>query len=448
MNSICSILNLAPMTRHGEAPVYALALRLAAGFYAIVVLVELEGKAALAEWLFDASLRTLVAVLAFGLWRYLIRGASEWAVQSSPSQRLTLVRSHETVIVQRLTLLTDILVGVVFLAIALVFWRVYDSFYEALSGLLALGFTMGTQQVTLALVVTTIGVLYGTFLISGILQRLLMDVALTKRNVETGVKVAIAKLVYYALVCIGFVIALSILGFKFTQLTIMMSALGVGIGFGLQTIVNNFLCGLILLFERPIRVGDTIELNGQWAKIQKIGLRSTTVRTFDQADVIVPNSDLISNQVTNWTLTDRQARLIIPVGVAYGSDVPLVMQTLKDCAAANTLVVHAPEPLVFFRNFGESSLDFELRAWVWNVDNKLGVGKRPASGDQSPLPGGGHCHRVSTTRRACAPGGRLGQCQAGSLWNSRSAWRPKTQLANREEAMPSCRMGYGLKSGR
>ena len=156
-------------------------------------------------------------------------------------------------------------------------------------------------------------------------------------------------------------------------MTLLASALGVGIGFGLQTIVNNFVCGLILLFERPVRVGDTIELGGRWAKIAKIGLRSTTVRTLDQADVIVPNADLITNQVTNWTLTDRHARAIITVKVATGSDVALVMQTLKECALAHAGVMKSPEPRILFRNFGGSSLDFELHAWIVEVDNRLQV---------------------------------------------------------------------------
>jgi small-conductance mechanosensitive channel len=147
--------------------------------------------------------------------------------------------------------------------------------------------------------------------------------------VETGVRVSIARLVHYVFIFAGFVLAR---GFEFTKLTIVLSALGVGIGFGLQAVVNNFVSGLILLFERPVRVGDYIEIGGNWAEIKKIGLRATTVQTFDQADVIIPNADLITNQVTNWTLSNRRVRLIIPVGVAYGSDVALVMETLLACA--------------------------------------------------------------------------------------------------------------------
>ena len=124
-----------------------------------------------------------------------------------------------------------------------------------------------------------------------------MDEILARRRVETGVRVSIAKLVHYVLIFVGFVLALLALGFEFTKLTIVLSALGVGIGFGLQGVVNNFVSGLILLFERPVRVGDYIEIGGNWAEIQKIGLRATTVQTFDQADVIVPNADLVTNQV-------------------------------------------------------------------------------------------------------------------------------------------------------
>jgi len=153
----------------------------------------------------------------------------------------------------------------------------------------------------------------------------------------------------------------------------MLSALGIGIGFGLQSIVNNLVSGLILLFERPVRVGDFIELGGKWAEIKKIGLRATTVQTFDQADVIIPNADLVTNQVINWTLSNRRVRLIIPVGVAYGSDVSLVMETLMASARGNSKIAEAPAPQVLFLKFGESALEFELRVWVLDAENRLVV---------------------------------------------------------------------------
>jgi potassium efflux system protein len=239
--------------------------------------------------------------------------------------------------------------------------------------LLSLGFNLGSQRITLGLVIISAGILYGSFLASSIIQKLLTDQVLARRRVEIGVQVAIARLVHYVLIFIGFVMALLALGFDFTKLTIVLSALGVGIGFGLQSVVNNFVSGLILLFERPVRVGDYIEFDGKWAEIKKIGLRATTVQTFDQADVIIPNADLVTNQVINWTLSNRRVRLIIPVGVAYGSDVSLVMETLVESARENSKIAKAPAPQVLFLKFGESALEFELRVWVLDADNWLVV---------------------------------------------------------------------------
>jgi small-conductance mechanosensitive channel len=163
---------------------------------------------------------------------------------------------------------------------------------------------------------------------------------------------------------VGFLLALAALGLTLTNITILGGAIGVGIGFGLQAIVNNFASGIILLFERPIRVGDMIQLVDLPCTVKKIGLRSTVVASRDDADIVIPNSDLITNQVTNWTLSERRMRLRIPVGVAYGSDVPLVMRILKEIAEGNLSVLSNPASSVLFLGFGDSSLNFELRVWI------------------------------------------------------------------------------------
>jgi small-conductance mechanosensitive channel len=255
----------------------------------------------------------------------------------------------------------------------LMVWEVYGSLEEAMSGFLSLGFPMGEKRVTVGLVLAFVGILYVTLFASWILQKLLGDVVLLRRKVESGVRHSITRLVHYVIMSVGFLLAISILGFEITKITIILSALGVGLGFGLQSVVNNFVSGLILLFERPVRVGDSVELGGGFAEIKKIGLRATTVQTPDQADVIVPNADLITNQVTNWTLSNRQVRITVPVGVAYGSDVPLVMETLAACARENPMVAQLRKPQVLFLSFGASSLDFELRVWVTDSDHRLEV---------------------------------------------------------------------------
>ena len=266
-----------------------------------------------------------------------------------------------------------VVMGLFSLSAILIIWTVYDNYAEATKALLSLGFNLGSQRITVSLIILAAALLYGSLVMSWIFRALLTEGVFTKHEVGAGVQHSVGRLVQYALVFIGFLLALTALGFELTKLTIIISALGVGIGFGLQSVVNNFVSGLIMLFERPVRVGDTIELGGLWAEIRKIGLRATVVRTFDAADIVVPNSDLISNQVTNWTLSDRVVRRIIPVGVAYGSDVPLVTETLMECAQANSNVLRMPAPQVLFRDFGESSLDFELRVWISNVDDMLVV---------------------------------------------------------------------------
>jgi potassium efflux system protein len=360
--------------RQKDSGIYRWTLRLGACFLAFVILAEIWGKQGLAEFLFISLLRSTTPVLAFMLFMYIIRGFIEWIFRSSSFQQMTLFYGDTDVIVRRVTLFINAAIcGLILLPGMLFSWGVYDDLSAAIKGLLSLGFNVGSQRISLGLVIIAAGILYGSFFASWIIQKLLTDQVLARRRVEVGVQVAIAKLVHYVLIFIGFVVALLALGFEFTKLTIMLSALGVGIGFGLQGIVNNFVSGLILLFERPVRVGDYIEFGGNWAEIKKIGLRATTVQTFDEADVIIPNADLVSNQVINWTLTNRRVRLIIPVGVAYGSDISLVMETLVESAKQNSDVAEEPIPQVLFLNFGESSLEFELRVWVLDADNRLVV---------------------------------------------------------------------------
>ena len=354
---------------------YRWLLRLGAPFFAVIFLAELWGKRALASHLFAASIHSLVTVMAFILLMVMIRGALEWLFKNTPLRQTSVMTGGDTEnIIDRLAQLIDFgIVGLFLLPAILMIWGVYDNLVGATKGLLALGVNLGSQRITVGLLLGVGGIVYGSFFISWILQTLLVDEVLFKQRVEKGVRLSIARLVNYAVLLIGFLLALSTLGFEISKITILLSALGVGIGFGLQGIVNNFVSGLILLFERPVRVGDTIEIGGTYSEIKNIGIRATTVQTFDLADRIIPNADLISNEVTNWTLTNRQVRLIIPVGVAYGSDVDRVTETLLNCAKTNPKVAKRPEPKVRFLNFGDSTLDFELRVFVPDFNLRIEV---------------------------------------------------------------------------
>lgn len=349
------------------------AFRMGFLFLALVVALEFGGVSHLSEFIFESAIRTIVVILGAWLLILLAHGGIEWMVHKQASQIFNRLQYNIDKIVQRLALGANVLIGVFALTSILVIWRVFDASEKAIEGVLSFGFSLGTQKISVGLILAAIGILYGSFFISWALQRLLTEQVFARGEADPGVRFAVTRLIHYVVIIIGFFIALMALGLDMTKITIIFGALSVGIGFGLQSIVNNFVSGIIMLFERPVKVGDYIELNGQWAEIRKIGLRSTVVETFDRSEIVVPNSNLISNEVTNWTLSNRSIRLTIPVGVAYGSDVSLVLKTLLECALSNPMLMRNPKPQVLFLSFGESTLDFVLRVWIWNVDDMLPI---------------------------------------------------------------------------
>ncbi len=187
---------------------------------------------------------------------------------------------------------------------------------------------------------------------------------LPRMDLPRGVPQTISRLTRYMVIAVGAVIASAAAGFDISKVTIVIGALGVGVGFGLQNIVNNFVSGLILLFERPIRVGDTLDIEATGGVVEKIGMRASVVSTWDGAEIIVPNAQLISEAVTNWTLNHDRRRMVIPVGVAYGTDPLKAAELIVGVAKDNKDVDAHPDPACLFVGFGDSSLDFQLRAWT------------------------------------------------------------------------------------
>ncbi|QTA80834.1 Mechanosensitive ion channel [Desulfonema limicola] len=181
---------------------------------------------------------------------------------------------------------------------------------------------------------------------------------------EMGLKSSINSIITYVVWAVAIIISLSFIGFSTASLTVVFGALSVGLGFGLQNIFNNFVSGIILLFERPIQVGDIVEVNGIWGEIKNINIRSTQVQTYDNASLIIPNSEFISSQVTNWSFKDMRIRRKLNIGVAYGSDIELVRKLLIEIAKNTENVLLYPEPNIVFQDFGDSALIFVLRYWT------------------------------------------------------------------------------------
>jgi len=335
---------------------------------ASVAVIEISGYSSLALLIFRSTLRTVFIIVLAWLSMLLVRGLLESSLRSHTARKIPFLRTQVTAIIDRAAKALNLMVLLLFFGAVLQAWRVFDTSWDLIYQVLTFGVTVGNTRITLGLALAATACLYGALLVSRVLQLFLMQNVFSRRRVDPGIGVSVSRLLHYAIILVGVLLALATLGFELTNLTIIASALSVGVGFGLQTIVNNFVCGLILLFERPVKVGDIIQLGNDWATIRDIGLRATTIQTFDRADIVVPNSDLITNQVTNWTLADRNMRIILSIGVAYGSDVPLVLQTLQECARENPRVLQNPAPLIFFMGFGDSSLDFQVRVWIEDID--------------------------------------------------------------------------------
>jgi small-conductance mechanosensitive channel len=225
-------------------------------------------------------------------------------------------------------------------------------------------FSAGDTPITIWTLVSLIILTLLLFLVSGLLKQLLVTRLLSQSTVDLGVRLAIGSIVRYVVISIGLIVIFQSVGIDLSTLTIVAGALGVGIGFGLQNITNNLVSGLILLIERPIKVGDRIEVGSVTGDVVNISLRSTTVVTNDNIAIIVPNSEFVSNSVTNWSYTDRSVRFNFEVGVSYRSDPELVRRLLIQVAGQHPGVLKDPKADAMLQGFGDSSLNFILRVWT------------------------------------------------------------------------------------
>lgn len=361
------------LKRSGKTDGFVLALRLGAAILSLAFLAQFGGFTNLSSRLFESSNKTVFLGLFAAMTIHLGRGGLDYLFGQPFFRRQHFFNNFgDELLVQLKKIFRLFVLAYTALYLLVIWgWGLFDSAADAWSTFIHIGLTFGETRVTAYMVLLAIITLYATIRFSWLLRALLDSEFFPRSAIDRGIRDSIKKLLHYSVMLVGFFFALSLLGVTLQNFVVLAGAFGIGIGFGLQNIVNNFVSGLILLFERPIKVGDMVMIDGEWAYVRKIGLRSTTIETFDLSEIIVPNSDLISEKVTNWTLSSEQSRVVVPVGVAYGSDVPLVLSILKNCAEHHPKVLEQPAPSIIFSAFGSSSLDFELRVWVDDVTLRL-----------------------------------------------------------------------------
>ncbi len=234
-------------------------------------------------------------------------------------------------------------------------------------------FEIGSMHFSLAdLLIATAGFV-AVLTVTRMVHRTLEHRLLPHTEMALGTQQALTTVVSYAGLALAIAVAFGALGLDLSNLALIAGALSVGIGFGLQNVVGNFISGIIMLVERPIKVGDWVVIGGHEGTVRRINVRATEIETFQRSAVLIPNSEVLSSAVVNWTHRDKHGRLDLAVGVAYGSDVEKVRDTLLACARVHEGVASIPPPYVIFKDFGDSALQFELRAYLKNVENRLGV---------------------------------------------------------------------------
>lgn len=348
-------------------------LRISAAMWAVVLVAVVLGYDALGRWILHATVTSAAVAFVVVVLLALVQGALTNLLETDTPERLRLLRRVGMRLGRRLMMVVQVIVVAIAVLVLLDVWQIAESPLATWQRLTNLGFAIGSVRITIGSILLAVGVVYLAVLISWIIRTFVQSEVYRRWDFDRGVGDSINALVHYVLITIGILAALAVIGFELQNFAIVAGALGIGIGFGLQNVVNNFASGLILLFERPVRIGDTVVVDGEWGRVQKIGLRSTVLQTFDQSELIVPNADLVSQKVTNWTLSNPVARLILPVGVAYGSNIAQVIQILRDAAEAHATVLSEPPPQPLFIGFGDSSLDFELRVWVPDFYGRLEV---------------------------------------------------------------------------
>jgi len=362
----------------GGALAHTAMLLVGAGVIASMVLCAI-GYVNLGVFVVSSMTRTLILLgYAFGLRVLLCQGlrvatSAENALGRWLRHRLVLDDDGAARLVFWVMLAVDVVGAILLVATIAIMWGLPGAVLDQATDLAINGVDVGGFNLSLVNIALAVGVFVALLTAVRIFQRFLADRVLVQTRLELGVRDALATGVSYVGYVLAALITFAVLGLDVSNVALIFGALSVGIGFGLQHVVSNFVSGLILLIQRPIKTGDWIVVGDQQGYVRRISVISTEIQTFDAAAVIIPNSTMLSSQVVNWHLHNKLGRVIVRVGVAYDADPEQVRKVLLACAEQNSDLLKRPAPQVIFQAFGESSLDFELRFFLREIDELLRV---------------------------------------------------------------------------
>ena len=334
---------------------------------------NIVGSAMLAEFFTEGIIvAACLLVIIAALVRVLVELVDE-LLRMPAMQSFHIVRRHGEWLGQKFSITVRMAGKILWLVGALAVFQVAKLLGSGLADVLKKEWSFGTTAISVWDILAFFLVLIVAILLSRLIRFLLREEVFPRLSVRRGLADAVLMLINYVIYGFGLYLALSAAGIGLNRFTLLAGALGVGIGFGLQNIVNNFVSGLILAFERPVNVGDVIQMGTLVGTVARIGIRASVVRTFDGAEVIIPNGDLISKEVTNWTLSDQDRRIEVRLGVAYGADPHSVIGLMTLVAKGHPGIVTDPAPVAYFDGFGESALNFTLHCWTHDFGHWLSI---------------------------------------------------------------------------
>ena len=340
---------------------------------AVAFIANATGYVTLANFVGNALLGSAYLALVLYAMVEVLHGLVTVALRLRPLALLTMVRRHQAPLRRRVRR------GLQFLAIFL--WilgtlqrlLLRERLFTAIREILTAELTVGSLSLSLGDVLAFGATVWAAFLVSRFVRFLLDEEVYPRVHLTRGLPYAISTMLNYIILLVGFFAAVAALGLDMTKITILAGAFSVGVGLGLQTIFNNFVSGLILLFERPVNVGDLVQIDDASGIVEHIGIRASVIRRNDGSEIIVPNGKLISEQLVNWTLSSRQRSIELPIAVAQDSDPSRVIRLLERTAAAHPLVTSDPPPEALVVKLGPDSLGFELRAWTDRIEQWMQI---------------------------------------------------------------------------